>query len=164
ASSTPISEPLSNVPADAHTYTTKSTYNRGGVTTSTAVTVNVDVSPTVSITAPAHNAIYTAPVNIVVTAQAADSDGSIARVEFYNGSTLITTVTSAPYSFIWSGVPQGSYSLTAKAFDNNGFPTTSAPVNVTVNQAAATTLYFIQVDHLDTPRAIYDDQQRLEWK
>jgi RHS repeat-associated protein len=120
--------------------------------------------PTVSITAPANNATYTAPVNIVVTAQAADPDGSIARVEFYNGSTLITTLTSAPYSFIWSGVPQGSYSLTAKAFDNNGVPTTSTAVNVTVNPAAATTLYFINTDHLNSPRLITNAAGQAVWR
>jgi RHS repeat-associated protein len=88
----------------------------------------------------------------------------VARHKFYNGSTLITTLTTAPYSFVWSGVPQGAYSLTAKAFDNNGVPTTSAPVNVTVNQAVATTLYFISVDHLDTPRLVANDQGQAVWR
>src|SRR5207302_4518240 len=98
-----------------------------------------------------------------ITAQASDADGSIARIEFYHGSTLITTLTSAPYSFTWSSVPQGTYSLTAKAFDNNGVPTTSAAVNVTVNQHIAA-LYFLHVDHLNTPRLITDAAQQVVWR
>ena len=38
------------------------------------------------------------------------SDGTISRVEFYNGTTLLNTDTAAPYSFAWSSVPAGTYS------------------------------------------------------
>src|SRR5207244_1371424 len=56
----------------------------------------------------------------------------------------------------------GSYTLTAKAFDQLNAATTSAPVTITVGPLPK--LHFVHVDHLNTPRAIYDDQQRLEWK
>jgi RHS repeat-associated protein len=120
-------------------------------------------APTVSLTSPADGASFNAPANIPVSASAADPDGTIARVEFYYGTTLITTLTSAPYAFTWTGVPQGSYSLTAKAFDNNNAGATSAPVNITVNAALAQ-LYFVQVDHLNTPRLIVDANQRTVWR
>src|SRR5207247_4156196 len=42
-------------------------------------------------------------------------------------------VTNAPYNFTWVNVPAGAYTLTAKAIDNLGGPTTSAPINITVN-------------------------------
>jgi len=89
--------------------------------------------PTVNLTAPANSATYTAPASIILTATASDADGSIAKVEFYNGSTLLSTATTSPYSYTWSNVPGGAYSLTAKATDNGGASTTSAAVNVTVN-------------------------------
>src|SRR5207248_1752327 len=91
------------------------------------------------------------------------SDGSIARIEFYYGSTLITTLTAAPYIFTWTSVPQGTYSLTAKAFDNNGVATTSTAVNVTVNQHTAA-LYFVHVDHLNTPRMVADVSSARVWR
>lgn len=119
--------------------------------------------PNVSLSSPAANATFAAPATISLQAAASDADGTVASVEFYHGTTLITTLTSAPYSFSWTGVPQGTYSLTARAIDDLGTPKTSTPVNVTVNSGVAA-LHFIQVDHLNTPRAIYDDQQRLKWK
>jgi hypothetical protein len=94
---------------------------------------NSNVAPTVSITAPANGATYTAPANVTITANAADSDGSISKVEFYNGTTLIGTATASPYTVTWSNVAAGTYSLTAKAYDNANATTTSSAVSITVN-------------------------------
>src|SRR6266446_3322383 len=54
--------------------------------------------PTVSITSPANNASFTAPANVSVTASASDSDGWVAKVDFFDGGTLAGTATVAPYS------------------------------------------------------------------
>jgi pectate lyase len=94
--------------------------------------------PTVSITSPANGATFTAPANITINASASDSDGSVTKVEFYQGSTLLGTDTTSPYSYTWSNVPAGSYSLTADATDNGGAVTTSSAVNITVNTAGNT--------------------------
>src|SRR5207237_3105133 len=91
--------------------------------------------PIVTLTAPATNAAFTEPASITVAASASDPDGTIAQVQFFQGSTLINTDTSAPYTFIWNSVPAGSYPLTARATDNKGAVSTSAIVNVTVNAA-----------------------------
>ncbi|GCE50334.1 cellulose binding domain-containing protein [Thermosporothrix hazakensis] len=88
--------------------------------------------PAVSLTKPANGASFTAPASIDLAADASDSDGSISKVEFYSGSTLLSTDTSAPYTYTWGNVAAGSYTLTAKAYDNTGAVTTSAPVTVTV--------------------------------
>lgn len=69
-------------------------------------------------------------------AVASDSDGSIAKVEFYYGNTLLYTTTSAPYILNWHGVADGRYELTAKAYDHQGGETTSNPVTVVVNRNA----------------------------
>jgi len=73
-----------------------------------------------------------APGSFVLTASASDPDGSISRVEFYEGATLLGTDTGSPYSFTWSSVPAGSYSLTAKAHDDAGASTASSAVSVSV--------------------------------
>lgn len=91
--------------------------------------------PTVSITAPASGANFTAPANINITASAGDIDGTVDSVEFYNGATKIGSDLSSPYAFAWNGVPAGSYTLTAKATDNDGAITTSGPVSITVGSA-----------------------------
>ncbi|WP_083727343.1 glycosyl hydrolase family 18 protein [[Flexibacter] sp. ATCC 35208] len=95
-------------------------------------------APTVSLTAPASGASYTAPASVSITASAADADGSIAKVEFYNGATLLGTSTASPYSYSWTSVAAGTYSLTAKATDNGGASTTSSAVSITVSGSTST--------------------------
>ncbi len=92
----------------------------------------VNNPPSVNITSPANGASFTSPANVTINADAGDTDGTIARVEFYQGTTLLGTDTSAPYSFVWNNVAAGSYALTARAFDNAGASSTSATVNITV--------------------------------
>jgi hypothetical protein len=80
-------------------------------------------------------ASYFAPATIALAATATDSDGTVARVDFYQGTTLIGTAASAPYSYTWTNVAQGSYTLTARATDDRGAVAASAAVNVTVSGA-----------------------------
>jgi hypothetical protein len=92
--------------------------------------------PTVSLTSPADGATFTAPATINLAATASDVDGTIARVEFYSGTTLLGTDTTAPYAFTWSNVPAGTYSLRAVAIDNGNATGQSATVTVTVQGAS----------------------------
>jgi RHS repeat-associated protein len=119
--------------------------------------------PTVSLTSPTNGATFTAPASITLTATAADSDGTIQKVEFFHGgTTLIATVMSAPYSVGWTNVPPGAYAITAVATDNQDASTTSAPANVTVDAAVAQ-LYFIEVDHLNTARLVANGAGQTVW-
>src|SRR5262249_40874695 len=70
---------------------------QGGATYSTDVPVGSNVAPTVSITDPLNNTNFTAGANVVIDASASDSDGSVAKVDFYQGSTLLGTDTTSPY-------------------------------------------------------------------
>ena len=92
----------------------------------------VNNPPTVSVASPSNGAIFAAPANITINANASDSDGTISQVAFYNGTTLLGTDTTSPYSFAWNNVGAGNYTITARATDNGGVTTTSAPVNITV--------------------------------
>ena len=120
--------------------TAKATDNGGAVTTSSIVNINVtNASPVVSLTAPANNAAFTAPATVTLTASASDADGTISKVEFYNGgSTLIATVTASPYTYSWTSVAAGTYVITAKAYDNNNATTTSTASNITVTGTGGT--------------------------
>jgi hypothetical protein len=63
---------------------------------------------------------------------------TIAKVEFFQGSTLLGAATSSPFSYTWTNVSGGSYSLTAKATDSAGVTSTSTPpVNIRVNSGAS---------------------------
>jgi regulation of enolase protein 1 (concanavalin A-like superfamily) len=116
-------------------------HNNGALASATFDSVSVtpagsnpppNVPPTVSLTAPGAGNIFTAPANITLTATASDSDGTIARVDFYAGATLIQSDSTSPYSVSWSNVPAGNYVLTARAIDNSGAETASSTVNIQV--------------------------------
>ncbi|NRF66516.1 DNRLRE domain-containing protein [Aquincola sp. S2] len=92
-----------------------------------------NTAPTVSITAPQAGAQFTQPQDINITADAADSDGTVAKVEFFADGVEIGERTEAPWAIVWSGAAVGSRTLTAVATDNAGATRTSAPVTVTVN-------------------------------
>lgn len=95
--------------------------------------------PSISLTAPANNA--TAPVNTIVnlTASASDMDGTVAKVEFFAGSTLIGADNTAPYSVPWIPTQLGVVGVLAKAIDNHGkFTFTDANVVAVVNASSGT--------------------------
>lgn len=94
-------------------------------------------APTVALTSPATGATFTGLAAIPLTVSAADADGSVSKVEYYAGASLVATATTAPFSASWTPAATGTYALTAKATDNLGAPTTSAAVSVTVNAATA---------------------------
>ena len=124
-----------NAAAGTYTLTARATDDLGAVTTSAAVHITVNpganTPPSVSITAPTAGASFPAPANITINADASD-DGTVTKVEFFNGAALLGSDTTAPYSFAWNNVAGGNYTLTAKATDNLGATTTSAPVGITV--------------------------------
>lgn len=97
-----------------------------------AASLFADSPPTVSITSPTANSSFVSGSAITLTASATDSDGTISKVGFYQGTTLITEVTSSPYTYSWTTAPAGSLSLVAKATDNLGAITASAAVTITV--------------------------------
>jgi hypothetical protein len=88
--------------------------------------------PTVTLTQPTTGSSFPAGSNIGLAATAADSNGTVQRVEFYAGNTLIATDTTSPYTGAWNNVTAGNYVLVARAFDNAGAFTNSTPVDVTV--------------------------------
>ena len=92
-------------------------------------------APTVSLTTPTNGATFVGPATISIGANASDPDGTIIRVDFYQGTTLLGSRTAAPYTITWSGVAAGTYSLTAQAVDNLGAFKTSTAVSITVTGA-----------------------------
>jgi uncharacterized protein YjbI with pentapeptide repeats len=112
-------------------------FDDDGASASQSVTIEVEAAPnnqppTVTITSPRNNATVYRWWGTDFEADANDPDGSITKVEFYSGSTLLHTDTSAPYSFWWKPTSRGFHTLTAKAYDDGGADTTSDPVTVRV--------------------------------
>jgi RHS repeat-associated protein len=155
--------------AATYTVTAVATDGQGAQTTSAARTIIVsdtNAAPTISITAPSADANFpTAPASFTInaTAGAGEINGSITRVEFYVNGSLVNTDTAGPFSFNVSGLANGTYVLTAKAVDQLNAETVSAPITVTVG-AAPLKLYFIDTDHLNTPRLVADATGTTVWK
>ncbi|HMG94159.1 MAG TPA: Ig-like domain-containing protein, partial [Chryseolinea sp.] len=137
--SSPYSFAWNNVPAGNHTITAKATDDKNAIATSASIAIVVSTAnnpPTVSITGPANNATFNSGATITITANASDANGSITKVEFFNGAAKIGEDSSSPYSFAWTNAPGGTLAIKAVATDNQGVTATSAVVSITVNAAA----------------------------
>jgi hypothetical protein len=94
----------------------------------------VNQLPVISISSPAANTSFIAPATITIEASANDPDGTIIKVEFFKGSIKIGEKTTGPFSYSWTEINEGSYTLTAVATDNLNAKTVSAAVTVNVNK------------------------------
>jgi hypothetical protein len=129
----------SGVGAGTYALFAVATDNSGATTTSNPITVNVNPinnPPAVSIESPLPGTIFPAGSNIVLRAKPTDTDGSISKVEFLAGATLVGTATTPDvdnlYSVTWNNVAPGAYALTARATDNASGVTNSVLVNISV--------------------------------
>jgi uncharacterized repeat protein (TIGR01451 family) len=124
-----------NVASGNYSLTAVAVDNAGASITSAPVTIRVNIPPTVSLTSPASGTQFTSPANITMTATAADSDGSVAGVDFYANGIRVgggTPIGGGQFTFTWNAVGIGSYTLSARATDNNGGVGSSATAVVSV--------------------------------
>lgn len=89
-------------------------------------------APIVTIISPNNNNSFEAPATVDLEADVTDEDGTISKVEIYKNGELVETLTNPPYSYTFTDLSVGTYTLSVKAFDDkNRF--TSRAVNVIVN-------------------------------
>lgn len=86
--------------------------------------------PTVSLTSPQNGAFLPLGTH-PITASAADP-GGIQNVAFYIDGVLVSSDTSAPYSYDWDATP-GAHTLQVMAYDNCGNVTSTPPISVTID-------------------------------
>ncbi|WP_298542084.1 glycosyl hydrolase family 18 protein [uncultured Aquimarina sp.] len=116
---------------------------------SATATINISVTgiggnelPTVTITSPDEGATFTAGATVGISADAIDTDGTIDRVEFYNGNVLLGEDISEPYNYNWSNISEGNYTITVKAYDNeNGEGSSSVSINITTGDSCTAPEY-----------------------
>ncbi len=138
ATTAPYTAGFNGATAGTYTLTARAYDNLGAQTTSSAVTVTVSATATntpPTVTLAASSTAFTLGFSSLLTATATDVDGTITKVEFYNGATLMATDTTSPYTSTFIPAAVGTYAMTAKAYDNLGGITTSAPVNIVVSPA-----------------------------
>jgi len=94
--------------------------------------------PTVTLTSPSNGGSYPAPATINLAASVTPNGHTIVKVQFYSGASLLGESASAPYTFSWSNVGAGSYTLTARLVYDSGSTLDSSAVNVTVTSVTPT--------------------------
>ncbi|MBP6124832.1 MAG: family 16 glycosylhydrolase [Phycisphaerae bacterium] len=93
------------------------------------------IGPMVSITSPTDGAVFAPDENLTIAAEAGDADGAVVKVEFYEGDTWLGEDSTAPYTYTYSRIPEGTYVFRAKATDNDGLSAFSLPVTVHIDPA-----------------------------
>lgn len=109
-------------------------YNTSGLEApySNVVTALESVPPSVSISNQSNNSTVS---SIIIVAVAASDNVGVSKVELFLNGVLIAADAASPYTFSWDTtlVTNGSYTLSAKAYDAAGNVGQSANVSVTVN-------------------------------
>jgi hypothetical protein len=75
---------------------------------------------------------FVVPTNILLSANASDADGDIARVEFFVDGISIGEVDQFPFTKLWNNPAAGTYLLTATVIDEFGVAADSAIVALSV--------------------------------
>ncbi|AWB68101.1 hypothetical protein C2869_17470 [Saccharobesus litoralis] len=93
-------------------------------------------APVVSLTSPAQQSDQIGLANVGITANAADSDGSVSTVTFYVNNVEVGVDNSAPYEMQWQPNSYGQYSIYAIAEDDLGLTSQSTThvINLVQNQ------------------------------
>ena len=98
--------------------------------------------PTVELTLPLAGTLFNAPATIPLAATASDPDGTVAKVEFFQGASKLGEALATPFAFTWTGMLPGSYALSAKATDNLGASAATGATLVTVQAPLPQTINF----------------------
>jgi hypothetical protein len=100
-----------------------------------AVTITIQKElhpPVVVLTNPEDNSDYIYGTDITLAATASDSDGTVARVEFYADELKVGEDNTEPYTIIWQHPPIDKYDVVAKAIDNDGAIGISNKADITI--------------------------------
>ena len=130
-----------------------------------------NLRPSVTLTAPATGTEFMPGDDITITADADDSDGSVALVEFFEGSNKIGEDDTAPYEFTWEQVRAGVYALSARATDDVGAVRTSANANIRVGSTSSVVNWALDrpvvgtgtPDGANVPSNLVDDDPVSRW-
>ena len=94
--------------------------------------VSENQAPTVTLTAPGAGTAIKQGGSLALKADAADADGTVAKVLFFSGATILGVDEAAPYELEWTPSVEGEHLLTAVAVDNRGAEIVSGVVSVIV--------------------------------
>lgn len=97
--------------------------------TGLVVVAAANIAPTVSISSPTNGAKFFAGTPFLVTFTAGDADGTVTKVDLYEGPDLLFSL-PPPFTTNTASEGAGTSTVVAVATDNGGLATTSAPVTL----------------------------------
>ncbi len=128
-----------------------------------------DEGVSVGLLKPRNDALFGFGESVELEAVVAIGDGSVQKVEFLAGETVVATLTSKPYQTTWNNPPVGEYEIIARATDNNGTIWESAPRRIqVVEEAVPSKVVFTRSSLVAPPEGsgqfeatVYDQYDRL---
>jgi hypothetical protein len=103
-----------------------------------SIHVALNLPPSVTILTPTNQTQLAGPATFQFSVDASDTDADgLSDVEFYVGTNLVDDVFSPPFTTTITNLPNGTYTLTAIAYDNV-FTTATNTVTITVSTLAPT--------------------------
>ncbi len=133
--SSPYSITWTNATPGPHVLTARGTDNFGVTGDSFPVSIVIRGAPAVSITAPTNGATFYPPSAVPITVSASDPDGIVTVLELFQNGVLLTATNKSALSWSWNAPTATNHILTARATDDRGLMTTSAPVSIVVGGA-----------------------------
>jgi hypothetical protein len=128
-------------PTASYVLTAKAFDSAGEMNTAQPINIRLDPPngglfpipiPKPALDSPQAEQTFNAPANITLSTTPAPSQYPVARIEFYADTTLLGFDTNAPYSFIWTNVPAGRYTVSARTVAGTGARANSALADITV--------------------------------
>ncbi len=120
------------VPAGTYNLSARAVDNQGDTNTSPLTVLNVDAYPAIELIDPAGGSRFSTEQQIALSAAVTDSDGSVTRVEFFDGPQFLGETLAEPYILKVSNLPPGEHALFARATDDHGASSRSLPITITV--------------------------------
>lgn len=142
ATTAPFTVSWTPVASGSYSIIAQATDDSGAVSSSTAVsvTVNANLPPLASFTAPTSGSVIRAGSSVTLAASATDPDGTVASVQFFANGVLvgapITALGTGGYRQVWTPAAEGVYTLTASAIDSSGDATNASATVLVVNPSS----------------------------
>ncbi len=132
--------------------------NQGGTNRSKPVEVSFvpNKLPTLALVKPAAGRSFASGDNVFLFANVSDSDGTLAKLEFYAGTNQLAALSGPPFAYYWRYVPEGNFEITARATDNLGGISTSGPVAITVKATPSGAPSLPQIDAANDASLVVD--------
>ncbi|QHT67859.1 T9SS type A sorting domain-containing protein [Rhodocytophaga rosea] len=135
--SSPYTFTWPNPPAGNYTLTARAIDDMGAIAYSSSVEITVKLpnqAPNVSIHSPLSGTNFITPAVITIEATADDIDGTVSKVEFFEGTTLLGEDTdgSNGWTYNWTNATIGLYTLIAKVTDNEEKSATSGELSIRI--------------------------------